>query len=136
MVGNQAESSKIKRLEAALIQSKSEIQSLHGKIEDLSKEKVLVIITVFIILFIRCTMVFKENLETEVAIVDRAVMNTQTHLRSFTTVHTYPDVCIRKNFAAVRTCIHAYLTKTQTGSVNLWKRSLEWERLKNGTNLE
>ena len=40
MVGNKAENSKIKRLEAALIQSKSEIQSLHGKIEDLDKEKV------------------------------------------------------------------------------------------------
>ncbi|CAB4002461.1 Spindly-like, partial [Paramuricea clavata] len=39
MAGNQADSSKIKRLEAALIQSKSEIQSLYVKIEELEKEK-------------------------------------------------------------------------------------------------
>ena len=40
MAGNQADSSKMKRLESALIQSKSEIQSLYVKIEELEKEKV------------------------------------------------------------------------------------------------
>ena len=40
MAGNQADSSKMRRLEAALIQSKSEIQSLYVKIEELEKEKV------------------------------------------------------------------------------------------------
>ena len=39
MAGNQADSSKIKRLESALIRSKSEIQSLYVKIEELEKEK-------------------------------------------------------------------------------------------------
>ena len=40
MAGNQADSSKIKRLESALIQSKSEIQSLYVKIEELEKDQV------------------------------------------------------------------------------------------------
>lgn len=43
MAGNQADSSRIKRLEAALIQSKSEIQNLYAKIEELEKEKVHIV---------------------------------------------------------------------------------------------
>lgn len=44
MAGNQADSSQIKRLEAALLQSKNEIQNLHAKIEELKKEKVYFIL--------------------------------------------------------------------------------------------
>ena len=40
MAGNQTDSSKIKRLECAFIQSKSEIQSLYVKIQELENEKV------------------------------------------------------------------------------------------------
>lgn len=39
MAGNQADSSQIKRLEAALLQSKNEIQNLHAKIEELKKRR-------------------------------------------------------------------------------------------------
>lgn len=40
MAGNQADSSKIKRLEAALSQSRSENQGLYVKIKDLEKANV------------------------------------------------------------------------------------------------
>jgi hypothetical protein len=55
MAGNQADSSKIKRLEAALIQSKSEIQSLYVKIEELEKEKVPLIMTFTILNIVHTT---------------------------------------------------------------------------------
>ena len=40
MAGNQADSSKIKRLEAALSQSQNDVQRLYVKIKDLEKENV------------------------------------------------------------------------------------------------
>ena len=78
MVGNQAENSKIKRLEAALIQSKSEIQSLYSKIEDLDKEKVLLITMSIIFKYNVYTMFFKENLGTKVACVGSAFIKFTT----------------------------------------------------------
>lgn len=41
MADSQADALKIRRLEAALLQSKSEIMDLHAKIRDQEKEKVL-----------------------------------------------------------------------------------------------
>ena len=94
MVGNQAENSKIKRLEAALIQSKSEIQSLYSKIEDLDKEKVLLIITMSIIFKYNVyTLFFKENLGTKLACVGSAVIKFTTTRPAHTNTDSF--VCAK-----------------------------------------